>query len=399
MQRALECALDPEVLPLALGLPATEFFPSQELAEAAAAVLRDDASTLQYGRPQSRLKQHVVDLMHRRGVKCTEDEIFLTSGAQQALSLLAQLLVRDHGDPVLVGSAVYPGFRQAVEPMQARLIPVRMDATHGIDLEEGERLIREWPEPSFLYTMAVAYNPLGLTLNSEARRNLVGFAHRHRVAIVEDDVYGFLQYDGDPAPPLASLDREWVIYVGSFSKIIAPALRVGWIVCPRNLISSLSVLKEGSDINTGTVAQRVVCRYLDSTPLSRRIEDLQTRYGARRNAMQAALARRLAHRAQWQTPSAGFFFWVESDMLGDTQTLLPSAVRKGVTFVPGSAFSAPGSGLHRNAMRLSFSHCNPEAIDEGIGRIGAALRECSLTAHGRTRFKRHAPANAPAPPL
>jgi len=375
LQRALDLTRDPSLLSLALGLPAQELFPAAELAEAAASVLGESNATLQYGVPQQRLKSHVVDLMARRGVRCSEDEILLTTGGQQGLALLAQLLLGERS-AVLTADAVYPGFRQA---LGAGCPPIRAVATGpggGWDLAAAAFAMSHGPRPAFLYTMSVGHNPLSCNTERVEQERLLEFASCHALPVVEDDVYGFLQYDGVATAPLRTLETDRQFYVGSFSKILAPALRVGWIVGPAETMASLANLKEGLDINTGTLAQRIICRYLDTQDIAGRIGYLQAQYKLRRDAMEAALSRHLGALAHWRRPAAGFFFWVQGDVFGDAAVLLERVVeRQRVAFVPGSAFDATGKDRFRNIVRLNFSHPSPDRIERGVAAIAEAVRE------------------------
>jgi 2-aminoadipate transaminase len=356
LQRSLDRAGDPSVLSLALGLPATELLPSGELAASAERILSDRRS-VQYGTVERRLKSHVVEVMRLRGVAVCEDEIVLTSGAQQALALLGQLLAPE-ASTILVDEAVYPGFRQAVAARAPQLVSWR----------ESHR-----KSPAFLYTMSTGHNPLGITMSAQNRAELLAWSQARSTPIVEDDVYGFLQYDGEAAVPLRALDGHNLFYVGSFSKIVAPALRVGWIVAPRNCVSSIEFLKEGSDINTGTLAQRILCDYLTNYSLPSRVDQLRTHYRARRDLMSGALANAMPRGVNWSVPGAGFFFWLEGDSLTDTSQLLEEALIRKVAFVPGSAFVVGPPERGRRTMRLCFSHCSPILIAEAVDRIVSAI--------------------------
>ncbi len=372
LQVALERARDPGIVSLALGLPSPEVLPSRELAEASAAVLGDPGS-LQYGLPEAALKGHIVELMRLRGVACGEDEVFVTTGAQQGLSLLAQLLLPASDGSVLVEDGLYPGCRQALELRSARMVPLPVSIGWGVDVQAAARHLRAGLRPAFLYTVPVGHNPLGFTMAAGARRELVEFAARHRVPVVEDDVYGFLQYDGAPAPPLRQTGGERVFYVGSLSKIVAPALRLGWIIAPRDTVPTLSVLREASELNTASLGQRIACRYLGSVSMPQRLERLRSHYRSRRDAMQRALSRQMPSGTKWLAPSAGFFFWVQGAVLGDSAVLLEEALRRRVAFVPGSAFDVHGDGRYGDAMRLSSSHCSTSLIEEGVDRLAAAV--------------------------
>lgn len=379
LQIALERARDPALVSLALGMPAADLFPCESVRAAAASVFRDGASALQYGVPEMRLKEHITQMMHVRGVDCTEDEVFLTTGAQQALGLLAQMLLTRERNAILVENAVYPGFIQAVEPLSPHLTCVPPDATAGIDIEALVRMLHNGEVPAFLYTMSTGHNPLGSTMTGKRRAELTECAAHYGFPIVEDDAYGFLQYDTVPAPSLRSLSPDLVFYVGSLSKILAPAFRVGWIISPKACTRTLSALKEGCDLDTATLAQRIACRYLDSNNLLDHVLKLRNEYRKRRDVLHEALSRHLGTIAYWERPSAGFFFWVKSEAFGDTGDLLSAALANGVAFVPGTAFSPKPSRDHEHSIRLSLSQQPSDLIAEGIAKIALTVRQCNTT--------------------
>jgi 2-aminoadipate transaminase len=375
LQEMLTDILRPGVLSFALGLPAVELFPAAAYGEALACVLAEDSGALQYGPPSRALKRHVVRLMERRGVACREEQVFITSGAQQGLSLVARLLL-DAGSPVLTEELTYSGFRQAVEPFAPELLTVPTDLETGIDTEAVERLLRGGARPRLIYTVPDGHNPLGVSVSREKRSHLAALARRYGVPVVEDDPYGLLNYDGSPPPPMRALDDRWVFYVGSFSKILAPAVRAGWVVAPEELMPHLSIIKESSDIDTATLSQRAVARYLDADPLDAHLATLCKEYGRRRDLLVGALRRHFPEDARWTTPSNGVFVWVELADGVDTQELLRAAIREEhIAFLPGSAFTAAGTGRSAsNCMRLNFSHTPPERIEDGIARLGRLLR-------------------------
>jgi 2-aminoadipate transaminase len=371
LQRMLETAAAPDVLSLSLGLPAVELFPREACARAASDVL-DRVRTLQYGLPSAPLKSQIVQLMRARGVDCVEDEIFLTSGAQQGLQLLARLLV-EPGGRVATDGLTYTGFLQAVRPLAPRILTVPVSADTGPDLDALEARLASGERPALLYAMPDGHNPLGTSLAAATRVRLVALAARYRLPIVEDGAYSWLQY-GDAWPaPLAALDRGQVLYVGSFSKVLGPAYRVGWIVTPRHLVQPLSILKESIDINTATFSQHVINRYLDEGHFEEHLRQLRTAYRGRRDLMAAALTRRLPTGSRWRAPSCGFFTWVEVPGL-DTTALLEQALAIGrVAFVPGAAFSADEVPRATSCLRLSFSNVPVDRIDDGIARIVSAM--------------------------
>lgn len=374
LQEMMNLCTRPDVISFALGLPATELFPQDDYAQAAIGVLAADPRALQYDPPHEPLKAQVRALMRRRGVECDESQIFLTSGAQQGLSLLARLLLEPGGE-VLLEELTYTGLQQVITPFRPHIRTVPTDPETGMDVEAAAALLEGGARPAFVYTVTDGHNPLGLGMSAAKRRRLVELARLHRVPVIEDDAYGFISYDGDPEPPMRALDGEWVLYVGSFSKILAPALRVGWLVVPEALTRALSVVKESSDINTATFAQRTVSAYLGAGHHVRHIQTIRDFYRERRDAMASALRAHFPEGARWHTPPGGVFMWVELPEALDAGELLREAVVEGkVAYVPGNAFCVNGTRLGSNCMRLNFSHCRPEQIEEGIARLGALVK-------------------------
>jgi 2-aminoadipate transaminase len=361
----------PGVLSLAGGLPDPWLFPVTHYAAATADVLANDDRALQYGPTWEPLKEEIARLMALRGVECTADRVFITSGAQQGLSLLAWLLV-DSGAPVLTEQAVYTGLTQAVAPLGAVHLTVPTDLERGIDVDAVAWRLARGPRPAFLYVIPDGHNPLGVSVATDARARLVELARRFRVPIVEDDPYGLLAYDGAHAPPLRALDDEWVLYVGSFSKTIAPGLRLGWLVVPPALLAPLAILKEANDLESSGLTCRAVTSYLQAGRLPGHLDLLRDEYRARRDRMMAALARHLADAAKWTRPRGGFFTWVELPEGMDTMRLLERAVSEArVAFVPGRAFAVEGGATAADrCMRLSFSNVTPDRIDEGVAALG-----------------------------
>ena len=377
LQEMLMLAARPGLLSFALGLPAPELFPLADYAAAAATVLAAGPGALQYSPPFRPLKEHVVRLMRRRGVACRAEQVFLTAGAQQGLNLLARLLL-EPGGRVLTEEHCYTGFTQVIEPYRAEVLTVPTDLDTGMEVDEVARLLAGGgARPALIYAVTDAHNPLGVSLSAEKRRALVALARRYGVPVVEDDAYGFLSYDGDAPPPLRALEDEFVFYVGSFSKILAPSLRVGWLVVPEDLIPKLAIAKEASDIDTATFTQRTVAAYLDAGHFDAHLSILRREYGARRDAMLGALARHFPAGCRYRKPAGGVFVWVELPGAPDTDELLRRAVEdEGVAFIPGRAFHVGGDGAARapHAMRLNFSNCTIEKIEDGVARLARVLR-------------------------
>jgi len=368
----LSLASRPGTLSFALGLPAPELFPKADLSRAAAAVLEDDPLSLQYTPPLERLKEHVVQLMVRRGISCSVGQVFLTAGAQQGLSLLARLLL-EPGSRVAIEQLTYTGFRQVLEPFSPELVGVPTCADDGMDVDTLASDLATKRRPALIYVIPEGHNPLGVSLGVEKRARLALLAARYGVPVIEDDAYGFLQYGNDMTIPLRAHDTDWVCYVGSFSKILAPGLRQGWLVVPEEFGVKLSIAKESNDLNTATLAQRILCAYLDTGLLPMHMERLRCEYRARRNAMLQALEAHFPEGARWRSPEAGVFVWVELPSNVQIEEVLKLAVEEEqVAFLPGHAFSAHGADA-THCMRLNFSYSPVPAIEEGIYRLSRAV--------------------------
>lgn len=373
LRQMLAVVSQPGILSFAGGLPAPELFPQEGFAQATAHVLATDKCALQYGPPFEPLKRHIVRLMAERGVTCRPEQIFLTTGAQQGLTVIARLLM-DPGREVMLEERVYTGIQQVINPYRPQIRTVPTDLEDGIDVDVVEDYLLAGADPAFLYVIPEAHNPLGVSISAENQTRLVQLARRFEMPIVEDDPYGFLCYDETAAPALRALDSEWVIYIGSFSKILAPALRLGWMVVPETLVGKLTVIKESYDLETSGLVQRAVSAYLDAGLLPDHISTLRQAYKTRRDAMLNALSRYFPADARWTRPKGGMFIWVELPAEINTAELLRQAVEEErVAFIPGNAFCAAGSRPTSNCLRLNFSNCTPEQIEEGIGRLGRII--------------------------
>ena len=379
LQEMLIASARPDLISFSVGLPAAELFPTREFAKAVDRVLATDPHALQYRPPYQPLKQHVVRLMALRGVRCSEEQVFLTSGAQQGINLLVRLLL-DPGESVVLEERAYTGFQQVLKPYQPRMATVGTDVETGMDVEHLERVLSRGPKPALIYAVADGHNPTAVSMSADKRNRLVELARMHGTPIIEDDPYGMFEYGKDQSPPpLRALDDEWVFYVGTFSKVMAPALRTGWIVVPESLVKHLAVIKEAADIDMAPLNQRAISAYLDSTDVEARLNRLRTEYRRRRDAMLKALAINFPSQSRWEIPSAGFFIWVRLPDGIDSGELLKTAMEsEKVAFIPGHSFDVDqalceGDG-GKNCIRLSFSNSTVEQIEEGIGRLGLCIK-------------------------
>lgn len=376
----------PDFISFAGGLPAPEVFPVKEVAEAARRVLRDSGpQALQYGATEGYrpLRELVAERMTRAGVPATVENVLITTGSQQALDLLGKILV-DPGDRVLVESPTYLAALQAWNVYGAEYLEAPAD-DEGMRTDELEDLLRSGPK--FLYCLPNFQNPSGVTLTAERREELARLAVRYGVPIVEDDPYRELRFEGDDLPRVIQHDARLrgddpyaggVVYLSTFSKTLAPGLRIGWVVAAPELIHKLTQAKQGTDLHTPTFNQMIAYDLDRSGFLERHRAVIVREYRARRDTMLAALTDSFPEGTTWTHPQGGMFLWVRLPESVDTAELLPEAVARQVAFVPGAPFHPGGGG--RNTMRLNFSNSSPDTIRTGIARLGSLLHDRLKTA-------------------
>src|SRR5579885_630359 len=359
------------MISFALGLPSEEFFPVGAFQRATAECLAADPTVLQYGTTTRRLKQHIVRIMHMRGVQCREEQIFLTAGAQQGLSVLSHLLLQ-FGGQIVTESLTYTGIMRVVAPLEPTMVTVPTSKEEGIDVNALEYRLRSGLRPAFIYLVADGHNPLGVCISRE-RQYLADLVQRYQVPLIEDDPYGFLSFE-TALPPVRAFNERWVFYVGSLSKILSPALRIGWIIAPEELISKLSAVKEAMDLDIATFAQHAATWFLDHEDLAAHLRGLQQGYRRRRDLTEAALKQHIPAEVSWCKPGSGMYFWLELPSCIDTGILLKRAVmEERVAFTPGHAFCADHARPVSNCLRVCFSHCPLERIEEGLGRLGRVI--------------------------
>ncbi|MEW6736319.1 MAG: PLP-dependent aminotransferase family protein [Acidobacteriota bacterium] len=374
LREMLSLAARPHIISFALGLPAAELLCRENFAEAATEVLRNDLLAMQLGPPFQPLKRHIVSIMAQRGVTCSEEQIFLTTGAQQGLNLLASLLL-NYGQQVIIEETTYTGIHKVIEPFQPKILTVPAEPVTGMDIDALEAILKDGVKPAFIYTMADGHNPLGVSMTLANRMHLVALARQYQVPIIEDDAYGLLFYENQMSPPLRALEEEWVLYVGSFSKILGPGLRTGWLVVPSQLIPKLSIIKDYHDIDSCTLTQRTISAFLDTGALDAQLVKLQQTFRTCRDLMINALAKYFPADAYWQKPTSGVFIWVVLPNGIDTTELLKIAIeQEQVAFMPGSAFCIKDSYQATNCMRLCFTNCKPAQIEKGIAQLARAIQ-------------------------
>ncbi|MEU9412123.1 PLP-dependent aminotransferase family protein [Streptomyces sp. NPDC048281] len=361
----------PEVINFAGGLPAPELFDREGIAAAFRAVLEQAPErALQYSTTEGEpaLRQRLAARVSARGLPTGADDLLVTTGSQQALSLLASALI-DPGDTILVESPCYLAALQVFGLAGARVLPVPGDAD-GVDPAALAELIRA-ERPKLLYLVPTFQNPTGRTMPAARRAALATTAARHGLWIIEDDPYGELRYDGDHAPWIASFPgaEDRTVLLGSLSKVMAPGLRLGWLRAPDALRRACAVAKQAADLHTPTLNQLAAARYLDV--LDAHVAKVRAVYGERRDAMLAGLADALPAGSTWQRPEGGMFLWARLPSSYDTTALLRRAVEQNVAYVPGEPFYA--ADPDRSTLRLCFVTQTPEEIGEGLRRLAKGL--------------------------
>ncbi len=383
IRELLKVTEQPEIISFAGGLPAPEVFPIGRIEKAAQYVLQEHGRTaLQYGTTEGYLplRELLVRHMARYGIKVTPSHILITSGAQQALDLIGKLLLNP-GDTVLTEEPTFLGAIQAFSAYEARYVTVPVDQD-GLQVDHIEESLRAGPK--FLYVLPNFQNPSGATLSLERRHRLVELASHYGAPIVEDDPYGQLRYEGKHLPPLVKIDAEYhgcangersfrggVLYLGTLSKVLAPGLRLGWVVAPEEVIAKLAQLKQASDLHTSTLTQMVAYETAVGGFIDQHVRYIRRVYRERRDAMLAAMDRCFPTGVRWTRPEGGLFLWVTLPAGLDSARVLEDALERKVAFVPGAPFFPRGGG--RETLRLNFSYCTPERIEEGVRRLGEVL--------------------------
>jgi 2-aminoadipate transaminase len=369
----------PEIISLAGGLPDTSTFPAEDVAALMARVAANaSARALQYGPTEGmdELKECIVRVMAEEGMDVGPDEILVTTGGQQVIDLVCKTLI-DPGDVIVAEGPTYPGAVPTFGAYEADVVQIEMDADGmRVDvLEETlDRLEREGRTPKFVYTVPTFQNPAGVTMALDRRRRLVQLAAERELFVLEDNPYGLLRYEGDPLPPLYALDGgEYVIYLGTFSKILSPGLRLGWTAAPRPVLEKLNLGKQGADLCSSTFGQHFVVEYFAQRDWRDLLFTLREMYRRRRDTLLDALAEHLPHEAEWTRPRGGLFIWATLPDYIDTTDLLARALREHVAFVPGRAAYLDGRG--GSSMRLNFSGVGEDDLREGVRRIGKVVSE------------------------
>lgn len=389
IRELLKLTQQPDIISFAGGLPAPEMFPVEAFEAASSRVLRQHGSqALQYSTTEGYLplRELIVEKMGRYGIEASVDNVLITSGSQQALDLIGKLLINP-GDLVLTERPSYLGALQAWRAYQAEFSTVPID-DDGLCVDVLEEALCGGPK--FMYVLPNFQNPGGVTLSYERRLALVDIADRYGVPIIEDDPYGELRFEGEHLPPLVVLDadklngRQYskpqsyfkgnVIYMSTFSKTLAPGLRLGWIVAPASVIQHCVMAKQGMDLHTSSFVQMVAYEVAKDGFLTEHVRQIRQVYRERRDIMLEAMSEHFPPGVRWTKPQGGLFLWVSLPEEVDSTAVLQEAIANKVAFVPGVTFY-PDCDPQKNSFRLNFSNAQPDQIKDGIARLGEVLQK------------------------
>ncbi|MCP4895724.1 MAG: PLP-dependent aminotransferase family protein [bacterium] len=375
IREILKVAVSSSMISLAGGLPTPEVFPVDELADITREVLElDGPAALQYSTTEgdAELRQAIADRMARvLSIKANADEVLITSGSQQGLDLLGKAFL-DKDDAVLCESPTYLGALSAFQAYQPKFVQIPTD-DEGMRLEHLAERLADTPRVKLIYVVPDFQNPTGRCWSLERRQGLLDLARRHDAIVVEDCPYAEIRFEGEPIPPLKSLDLDdRVIFLGTFSKIFCPGMRLGWTIARREILEKLVLVKQGADLHTATLTQRQVFRFMTRYGFRAIIEQVRDIYRRRRDVMVQTLDQELPPGTRRTHPCGGLFVWLELPPEIDARIVLKKCLEVDVAFVPGGGFFPNGG--HENTIRLNFSAMPEDRIEEGVRRLAAVLR-------------------------
>ncbi len=370
----------PDIISFAGGLPNPKSFPVKVIKEITSKLMDEEgAKVLQYGSTEGvvEFRDALAELVNRRyNVSTKREEILITAGSQEALYLLAKIFVNP-GDYVIIEAPTYIGILTAFQSYMPNYVEIEMD-DEGMDtnlLEEKlKEMIKEGKKPKLIYTIPTFQNPAGVTMNLERRKHLIEISEEYDILLVEDDPYGELRYSGEPLPILKSLDRNHnVIYLGTFSKVLAPGMRLAHMIAHPDIIRKAVLAKQGIDLCTNTLAQYIAKEYITGGYFEKHIPNIISLYKEKRNLMLDVMEDHFPNGVNWTKPDGGMFLWVRLPEHVDAEKMFKRAVENKVAYVIGSAFFPKRD--HRNTFRLNFTYPTDEQIKVGIQRLGKVIKE------------------------
>lgn len=366
----------PDIISFAGGLPASELFPIEEMKKVSVKVLDENGEeALQYSGSQGylHLREQIANRMNTKNKTNVEaEDILVTSGSQQALDFAGNVFL-DEGDIVLCESPSYLGALNAFKGYRPKIMEVPTDE-EGMITEELEKILKENDTVKFIYVIPDFQNPTGITWSLERRKKFMDVINNYEIPVIEDNPYGELRYEGEFLPALKSFDTKGlVIYLGTFSKIFCPGYRLGWTCASKDILSKFITCKENSDLQTSTIGQRELSKYIDEYDLDAHVEKIKVTYKKRRDLMLDCMEKEFPKGVSFTHPKGGLFTWVKLPEGLNAQELMEKCVENNVAYVPGGFFF-PG-GNKENYFRLNYSSCKEDKIIEGIKRLGKVLNE------------------------
>nr|WP_244985965.1 PLP-dependent aminotransferase family protein [Anaerosalibacter bizertensis] len=374
IRELLKLTQKPEIISFAGGLPAPELFPVEELEKVSSKVLEEQGTTaLQYGPTEGYepLRVEITKRMEKVGVECKPEDILVTSGSQQGLDFSGKIFLNP-GDIVLCESPSYLGAINAFKAYEPEFIGVPTDE-NGMIMEELEDILKNNDRVRFIYVIPDFQNPSGRTWSIERRKRLIELANEYNVAIIEDNPYGELRFEGEYYPAIKHYDTEGrVIFLGTFSKIFCPGLRLGWVCAEEEVLNKFVLAKQGSDLQSSTISQMQVAKFLEEYDIEAHIENLKKVYKKRRDLMINTMKEEFPEEIKFTNPEGGLFTWVVLPEYMNARDLAVKAIEKNVAFVPGGSFFPNGG--NENTLRLNYSSMDDEKIVIGIKRLAEAIK-------------------------
>ena len=374
IREILKVTQQPEIISFAGGLPNSALFPAEELAAAAAKVMSEDAANvLQYSTTEGYLplREFIARrYLEKNGLEISPSEILITNGSQQSLDLIAKVFL-NKGDNVVIEIPGYLGAIQSFSIFEPEFLEVPL-LDDGIDIDILDKTLSE-SDAKLFYTVPTFQNPSGITYSQEKRVGAARILEKHRVVCVEDNAYGELRFAGEDVPTIRNY-LENTILMGSFSKIIAPGLRLGWICANSPIMEKLLIAKQAADLHSNYLSQRIICQYLMDNDIDEHILKIKDAYGSRRDYMVDMMARYFPEGISYTKPEGGMFVWVTLPEGVSSMDLFDLAIKENVAFVPGSPFYTT-EGAGDNTLRLNFSNSDPDEIEEGIRRLAVCMEK------------------------
>lgn len=376
IRELLALTAKPDIISFAGGLPAPELFQTEEWKQACMKVMDEKGrQAMQYGPTEGYLplRKHILERMKKvHADKITVDDLLILSGSQQGLDFMAKAFI-DPGDIIIVESPTYLGALNAFKAYEPDFIEIGSD-DDGMDMEQLEKELSSHDNVKFIYVISDFQNPSGRTWSMERRKKLIELANKYDVCILEDNPYGELRFEGEIQPALISLDTEGrVVFMGTFSKVFSPGIRLGWFAAPPAILEQFNKIKQGADLQSSTTLQYELAQFLDDNDLEAHIQEIIKVYGARKDLMIKTMQEEFPEGVTYTNPEGGLFLWVVLPEYMNARDLALKAIEKKVAYVPGGAFYAkPGT---ENCFRMNYSTATEEQIVEGVKRLAEVIKE------------------------